>query len=590
MMDQGSYGFSIPTFPSHTPTNFATLLTGSYPITHGVADGPMRIEGQPLHKPSIAGFSSVARKVPAIWNMFDDSKKIVLLSLPGTTPPEKKPNMITIKGRWGGWGAEFHSVIFEKLSVQQRIKQARNSRLFFLGMELTQYIDPEITNENFLFSNEIKELYIPLTLYGTTIHANLIKEKNNFKSISFARTKDNIDTTLSKGEWSEWFPINLTWNNQTVKTNVKYHVINVGPDDYFRVRILVDSLNSFIAHPLQVSNDLKADIGPMIDYVDNFPPQLIYYPEDKKTFISESKMSFAWHMNAMESINKRHNPDIFIHDIYSPNQMLTSKWWMGYIDPDSKIYYEIDSKKRSKLINEVEEMYRDVDAIIGKVLDDADEDTLVVFSSDHGALPLNTSVLINNLFAKKGWLKYSLNENTGEHIIDWNNSKVVFLKMSNVYINTNGLGPIWNREVGPDYENLRNEVIQALEELKDDEGKNPLLKAVKWENVASELKIPADRSGDIVIVVRPGYGWAEDITKELNIFNKPLATGYKQSLLAEHSPGLWTPFIITGKGIKKNHRIMQPLQHADQTPTILRAMGKNIPEYMEGSIIEEIFK
>lgn len=40
MMEMGSYGFSRPTFPTHTPTNFATLLTGTYPEIHGVDDGP----------------------------------------------------------------------------------------------------------------------------------------------------------------------------------------------------------------------------------------------------------------------------------------------------------------------------------------------------------------------------------------------------------------------------------------------------------------------------------------------------------------------------------------------------------------------
>ena len=66
MMDQGSYGYSIPTFPSHTPTNFATLLTGTYPKTIGVADGPMHGEGRPLNKVAVGGFSSVAKKIDPI--------------------------------------------------------------------------------------------------------------------------------------------------------------------------------------------------------------------------------------------------------------------------------------------------------------------------------------------------------------------------------------------------------------------------------------------------------------------------------------------------------------------------------------------
>ena len=56
MMARGSYGYSKPVFPSHTPVNFATLLTGTYPRTHGIADGPMHVEGHALDKVSVGGF------------------------------------------------------------------------------------------------------------------------------------------------------------------------------------------------------------------------------------------------------------------------------------------------------------------------------------------------------------------------------------------------------------------------------------------------------------------------------------------------------------------------------------------------------
>jgi len=204
MMDEGSYGYSIPTFPSHTPTNFAALLTGTYPITNGVADGPMRIEGQTLQKPAVAGFSSSARKIPAIWSEFEKEKKIVLLSLPGSTPPEIKQNGITIRGRWGGWGADFNSVIFEKKSVDQRIKLSRNSRLFFLGMELTQFVDPEDNTKWPTFDKNIEELYVPMTVYNTPIHAKLQRMRKNadtnYVAIVFSRDMKTLDATLYEGE------------------------------------------------------------------------------------------------------------------------------------------------------------------------------------------------------------------------------------------------------------------------------------------------------------------------------------------------------------------------------------------------------
>lgn len=592
MMDMGSYGYSIPVFPSHTPANFASLLTGMYPMSNGVPDGPMRVEGKTLQSPAIGGFSSSARKVPAIWGQFNNDKTVVLLSMPGSTPPELKNNAITIRGRWGGWGADMHSILFEKLAIEQRTKLGRNSRLFMQGMELTQYIDPNPNLNLPEVRSGNKSNYLRMEINGTPIYARLNNSniKKNSYTISFSRDKKNYDTTLKAGEWSGWYPIDVDWKGRKLNTNIKYHVIKTGPNNFFRIRILVDAMNELIVEPSEASNTIKNEIGPMVDFPDNFPSQLVYYKEDKKTFLSEAKSSIDWHRKAVDSVYKNYDPDIFIHDIYTPNQMLTSKWWMGYVDPKSVKYYEVTKKQRKVLWDEVKKMYLGIDAILGKTLDNADKNTLIVFSSDHGVIPLNYSVQLNNLFAKKGWITFGINPKTGESIIDWEKSKVVFLKMANIYINPFGLGPVYKRVAGMEYEKLRAEVIEVLKELRDERGVFPLDAAVKWEDLERILKLPPDRSGDLVVANKPGYGWAEDLTEDGNIFVTPEETGYKQAVFAKDVKGLWAPFIIMGNGIKKNHKIVDPIQHVDQLPTILRAMNIKPSAEVEGKSVNEIFK
>lgn len=592
MMERGSYGYSIPVFPSHTPANFAALLTGMYPMSNGVPDGPMRIEGKSLQSPAVGGFSSSARKVPAVWGQFDKDKSIVLLSMPGSTPPELKNNAITIRGRWGGWGADMHSIVFEKLAIEQRTKLGRNSRLFMQGMELTQYIDPNPSLNLPEDNIKKKSTYLRMEVSGAPIYARLNNSHSRDKpfTISFSRDKVNYDTTLRVGEWSKWYPIEIDWKGRKVATNVKYHVIKTGANNFFRFRVLVDSMNEFIVEPGEASATIEKDIGPMVDFPDNFPSQLVYYKEDKKTFVAEAKASIDWHNKAVDSIYKNYQPDVFIHDIYTPNQMLTSKWWMGYIDPQSIRYNDVTEKERNVLWKEVKDMYLGIDAILGKTLDHADKDTLVVFSSDHGAIPLNVSVQLNNLFAKKGWITYGINPKTGESVIDWEKSKVVFLKMSNIYINPFGLGPTYKRVSGPEYEKLREEVIDALKSLKDSNGISPLDAAVKWEDHEQLLKLPPDRSGDLVVANKPGYGWAEDLTENGLVFVTPEETGYKQAIFAENVKGLWAPFIVVGNGIKNNHKIQTPIHHVDQLPTILRAMNIQPSSKVEGKAVNEIFK
>lgn len=143
LMERGTYGYSIPTFPSHTPTNFATLMTGAPPAVHGVADGPMRTEGSPLARPSVGGFSSSARRVPAAWSLMEDSgRKVVVMSMPGSTPPELD-NGVTVRGRWGGWGADFPALLFEHDDVERKKDLGRLSRLFMLSTELTRFVEVE---------------------------------------------------------------------------------------------------------------------------------------------------------------------------------------------------------------------------------------------------------------------------------------------------------------------------------------------------------------------------------------------------------------------------------------------------------------
>jgi len=360
-------------------------------------------------------------------------------------------------------------------------------------------------------------------------------------------------------------------------------------DGFFRVRLFFNNINEFLTQPSTIAQDLTTNVGPMMDFVDNFPPQLIYYPEDKKTFLDELKKTFEWHTNSIPFIMSKYNPDVVIHDIYSPNQMLTSRWWMGYIDPKSSRYNDASEEEREQLWKEVKDMYKNLDNMVGEILENVDENTLIVLSSDHGAVPLDKWVRVNNLLAKEGFLKFTINKETGEPIIDWENSKAIYLKMDNIYIHPDGLGGNWKRASGKEYEDLRHKIIELLINLEDENSKKPIASVTKWEDVEKFLDLPTDRVGDLVIANEAGYGWNEEMTEDLEIFTIPLKTGYKQAIHPNNENGMWTPFIIMGPGVKKGYKIENPQKNVDQYPTIMKLLGQNIPDFVEGNALEEIF-
>ena len=178
-------------------------------------------------------------------------------------------------------------------------------------------------------------------------------------------------------------------------------------------------------------------------------------------------MSLEWHKNAARFIIDEYKPDVFIQDTYTPNQMLESRWWMRYIDPQSPDY---SKDKSTDAMGDVLKMYQGLDAIIGEALKHDDGNTIFVLSSDHGIILQRRVMALNNLFASKRWLKYSINPETGETKIDWNNTQVIYLQTNNIYINPNGLAGPYKRASGKAYEQLRSEVIESLVSLQDSDG------------------------------------------------------------------------------------------------------------------------
>lgn len=596
LMEEGAYGYSLPDFPSHTPTNFASLFTGVSPKFHGIADGPMHTEGHLLKRPSVAGFSSTAKWVPPIWTLMEETKKkVVLLSLPGSTPPELDHG-ITIRGRWGGWGFDTYKVIFEPERMLKERKEYGNAfKLFFIGSKLTRFVKqiPKKKRSQVSYSPSLESL---LTAHGAVINGEVIDTSNdniqNYDQMIFFPDSNPKETTktkwkvvLKEGEWSKWLPIFLEYKGLKVSSHIRIKLISLKHSGIFRVRILYNNINEFITAPDFVAKEITEALGPMVDFADNWPPQLIYTFEDKQTFKEEALMSLDFHKRAVKVLFEKYKPDVFIQNIYTPNQMLESRWWMKYIEKSEPAPLD----KTKEAWEDILTLYKGLDSIVGEAMKRLTPNDIIVFSSDHGVCPLKRLVRINNLFAKKGWLKFKINPKTGEAEIDWPNTKVVYLKMAHIYINPKSLAGNWKRSSGKEYEALREQVKETLLALRDEAGIAPVSRIMAWEEAETVLELPPSRVGDLILEVHPPYFWFEEVSRDLKIFTKPLTSGFKQTVNPKENMCIWTPFLIWGRGIKSGYQLDKPIRHRDQLPTILRAMKVKIPKHIEGHVIEEVF-
>ena len=592
MMARGCYGLSRPVFPGHTPVNYATLMTGASPAVHGVADGTMRVEGHPLDRVVTGGFSSFAKRVAPIWVQLEKAGSLVSLqSVPGSTPPELSRGN-TILGRWGAWGVDFPALIYQDRSDPALIaRMGRNRRLFAMGQPLTRFVDPEPASPSAAGPTDPFEVRLDNT--GDELRARIYLSARSangaYDRVAFSRPGQPPLADLAVGEWSGWIPTVLrpTPEAPTTATFFKLRVIRLGKRGEFRIRVLYDRLHELVTAPPALAAAMRAEVGSIVDYVDNYPPQLIYFPEDKAAFLEEADQSWAWHRRAVPYLITGLKSDVVIQSVYTPNQMLTSRWWLPFIDPTSLRYGEKTEPERAELWREVKTMYRQVDDLLGEILRSAGHDWIIALSSDHGVIPLFREVRLNNLFAKRGWLRYRRNPESQELEIDWAHTQVAYLQMNSVYVNPRGLAGPYRRASSRAYRQLRDRVQRLLEGLRDPETGRRVTDRIWPHEDAAQAGLPEDRVGDLVLANAPPFLWSEDLSEDHALFVSSLKGGYKQGVRPEQAEGMLTPFVLLGPGVKQGCRFSEPVSHADQYATLAHLLGLH-PNYpLSGRVLTE---
>lgn len=564
MMKEGVYGYSVPDFPSHTPTNFASLLTGSHPSVHGISDGGMRKEGEFVKNPSASGFSSQSKKVETFFAILEREykKKVLLVSIPGTTPPLSKESYV-IRGRWGNWGIDNVNMVLESPNQADLGRfQSSSQKLFYGGVSLTQVG---------VKKGRKSEKRLRTELYSFDLHGSeLLVESNSSPLLPkrFSISGSNVEGSLQLGFWSDWLPIKIKYSGWEYPSSFRLKLSTVRADGSFRIRVIFNQLNSLVTQPQELASLLTEKVGPMIDYADNWPHQLVIEAEDRETFLDEMRMSIAWHRDAADFLLKEIDPDIYIQDIYTPNLMLESRWWHHGLVNHNKREWE-----------EVLEMYQGLDSILGQILAHRDSNTIVAFSSDHGVCELKKLVRINNILAKNGWLVF---KRTGRSLeIDWERSQAVYTKMAHIYVSPDGLGSRWSHQDSLKYKILREKIRSVLKDIKW-EG-SPVFKDIhNWELAVQKFDLPRERIGDLVVEANLGFFGYEELTGKDAYFLDPVTSGYKQSIDGHLNNCMWTPFAMMGPGIPKGKFLEKPIENIDQVPSFLKAMGIPRPDFMQG--------
>ncbi|MBN2373239.1 alkaline phosphatase family protein [bacterium] len=328
-------------------------------------------------------------------------------------------------------------------------------------------------------------------------------------------------------------------------------------------------------------------------------------------------------------------PDLFIL-VFTATDRIQHRFWK-YMDRNHPHYNPEEAEPFKDAIYDV---YMDLDQRLGEILGQMDEDTTLFVMSDHGmGIRSVKTVYLNRWLLAKGYL--NLNEDSGmsERIkgilikglkrfldrikrgmslnqrrfirrylhkamqqgnlmldiknIDWAATQAYSNELMNaVWVNLKGREPLGTVDPGKEYDDLCDEIAQGLKETRDPESGESIVKRVyKRDEIYHGSEI--GKAPDLVIEwnnynpqVSPLFS-----RKEAGQFLSRLTPEETSRAAMSQNSGDHKPdgiLIALGRGIKSGNHV-ENASIIDMAPTILYAMGEEIPEDMDGRVLKEIF-
>jgi predicted AlkP superfamily phosphohydrolase/phosphomutase len=226
----------------------------------------------------------------------------------------------------------------------------------------------------------------------------------------------------------------------------------------------------------------------------------------------------------------------------------------------------------------IRDYYEHVDGLVGKLLRHADDETLVLVVSDHGAKRLDGGIRVNEWLRREGLLALS-GEPDGVTSpravgIDWAGTTAWGEGgyYARVFLNVEGREPT-GVVPAADYEAVRDDLAARLAAIPDDEGRPMATHVFKPEEVYPEVGGVAPDLivifGDLLWRSVGTIGGDEGVHTLENDTGPDDANHAQEGLLIAAGPG------VSARGTLDAHLL-------DVAPTVLELLGLPVPDDMRG--------
>jgi predicted AlkP superfamily phosphohydrolase/phosphomutase len=587
LQEQGSFRKLRTTFPAISPVAWSTFMTGVNPGKHNIYDflardlsnylpflssaeirGPKRSWkiGKytiPLGKPVIKGM----RRGTPFWHWLGKSGIFCsVIRVPVTFPPEKFPGVLLsgmcvpdLKGSQGTFclcttrqsGGKFRE-------GGVRVPIERN------GSALRSYIpgpdDP-------LSGNSGGELRV-----GFEIRPDAAR--------SLARiTVDGEKFTVKVGEYSPWIPVKFKAGLGFKARGIcRFYLKEVSPEvEVYVTPVNIDPARPDlpISHPVTYSIYLAKLFGPYAT---------LGLAEDTWALNEEVLDDDAFLAQCYANHDDRERMLFDALDktrqglcacVFDTTDRVQHMFWR-YLEEDHPAARGVPSGERPKVI---EDLYCRMDALIGRVMQQIDEKTLLLVVSDHGFKSFARCVNLNAWLHQNGYLALKSGKTeSGDWFedVDWSRTRAYTMGLNGLYLNLKGREREGVVQPGGEAEALKQELRVKLNGLVDPASGRVGITGV-FDCDAIYAGPYVDNAPDLIVGYGDGFRASWD-----SVMGKVTSQIFEDNLKAWSGDHCIDPRLVPGV-LFSNRKIAEDKPGiVDVAPTILKLFGLSLPGHFDG--------
>ncbi len=582
--ETGSYSTLATSNPAQSPVAWASIATGNNPGYHGIFDflgrriaDYMPVLGITKPNPKNIFAKREAMFLPvmqgdAFWDL--TSGKAVpstVLKWPMTFQPRQNEARLyaglgvpDIKGGLGKYA--FYTTRDVSANEEGHDKVIRIKRTG--NLIKTHISGPNITK---VMSRDAAQVKMHITISDDSKVELLV---------------DNKKRVLTCGQWSEWIEVTFKLGMmKTVSGIVKFFLNTIEPE--FELYMTAVQINPkdpafIITSPDSYIKELSTDLGYF--YTLGMSEDTKAFEEgriDDDTFIKmcneivEEQEQMLWHEL------EKSKEGLFAFAFFSTDRIQHMFW--ATRDPEHPLY---DKPYADKYGHIIDDYYRKMDVILGRLLDKLEDNTALMVFSDHGFTTFRRSVHLNSWLVQNGFMtltkEISHEDKEGGALfqyVDWKNTQAYSLGFGSIYLNLEGREKQGIVKSGTEAKKVSDSIITALTDLKDPDNNQSAVKNVYNRDDIYAGTHSSD-APDLVVGFEDGYraSWQT-------------AIGGAPAVLMEDNLKKWSgdhivdPSLVPGilftnfKPGKENPSLM------DIAPTVLSCFGISSSEMIGESLL-----